>query len=129
MKKFTLKKAERLTSQRTISLLLESGRTHTTYPFRVYWMSESGKHQFPVQVAFSVSKKRFKKAVVRNKIKRRIREAYRKHKGLLEPISSKERSLSILFVYISDELLSYASIEKKLIIVLQQLNSHHEKSA
>ncbi len=123
MKKFTFKKAERLTSQQKISLLLESGRTHTIYPFRIYWMFESGANYPPVQVAFSVSKKRFKKAVVRNKIKRRIREAYRKHKGLLEPLSGEERKLFILLVYISDELLSYASIENKVINVLQKLVS------
>ncbi len=129
MKKFTFKKAERLTSQRRIGQLMEAGRTHTTYPFRIYWMSESEKRQPPVQVAFSVSKKRFKKAVVRNLIKRRIREAYRKHKELFEPLSAKGKKLSILLVYISDEVLSYSMIEEKLIIALQQLIAHHEKSA
>ena len=90
-------------------------------------MFETGKNQSPIQVAFSVSKKRFKKAVFRNKIKRRMREAYRKHKGLLEPLSGEDRKLLILLVYISDELLSYALIEKKVIIVLQKLVSCHEK--
>ncbi len=129
MKKFTFKKAERLTSQRKIDQLLESGKSYTTFPFRVYWLSESEKNQSPVQVAFSVSKKRFKKAVVRNQIKRRIREAYRQHKELLEPLADKERKLSVLLVYISDEVLSYSLIEKKIVIALQQLISHHEKSA
>jgi ribonuclease P protein component len=129
MKKFTFNKAERLTSTRKIGQLLESGRTHTTYPFRIYWMFESGKRPSPVQVAFSVSKKRFKKAVVRNLIKRRIREAYRKHKEFFEPLSAKEKKLSILLVYISDEVLSYSMIEEKLFIALQQLIAHHEKSA
>ena len=128
MKKFAFSKAERLTSQRQISQLLESGKTHTFYPFRVHWMVESGCKQPPIQVAFSVSKKRIKKAVVRNLIKRRIREAYRKNKGLLRSFMAKENGLSILFVYISDEVLPYSMIAEKLTRTLQFLIAYHEKS-
>jgi ribonuclease P protein component len=127
MKKFTFKKTERLTSQ--IGELLTSGRTYTLYPFRVYWIPLSKNDQFPVQVAFSVPKKRFKKAVIRNQIKRRIREAYRQHKELFAPLSAKHRKLALLLVYIADEVLSYSTIEEKLIMVLQQLITQYEKSA
>ena len=128
MKKFAFTKAERLTSQRQIRQLLESGMTHTIYPFRIYWMVDSGCNKPSIQVAFSVSKKRFKKAVVRNLIKRRVREAYRQHKELLRPFSANENCLSILFVYISDEVLPYSMIAEKLTRTLQHLISCYEKS-
>jgi ribonuclease P protein component len=128
MKKFTFKKTERLTGQQEIGQLRASGRTYTTYPFRVYWMAVPEKNHAPVQVAFSVSKKRFKKAVVRNKIRRRVKEAYRKHKEVLSWVADEGEKIVVLVVYISDEVLSYSMIEEKLIIALEQLISHYEKS-
>ena len=128
MKKFAFSKTERLTSQRQITQLLESGMTHTFYPFRIYWMVDSGFKQPPVRVAFSVSKKRIKKAVVRNLMKRRIREAYRKNKDLLSPFGAKANGLSILFVYISNDALPYSLIAEKLTLTLQHLIACYEKS-
>lgn len=128
MKKFTFAKTERLTSQRTIGQLLESGMAYTIYPFRIYWMIEPDKNRPPVQVALSVSKKRFKKAVDRNLIKRRIREAYRKQKALLDPVFLKGKRLSLLLVYVSNEILSYSTIAEKLTLALQQLIAQNEKS-
>jgi ribonuclease P protein component len=128
MKKFTFKKTERLTSQQKICQLRASGRTYTTYPFRVYWMAVEKNHS-PVQVAFSVSKKRFKKAVVRNKIRRRVKESYRKNKELLGWVAAEGKKIAVLVVYIADEVLSYSMIEEKLIIALEKLISHYEKSA
>lgn len=129
MKPFTFKKRERLTSQRIIGDLASSGKSITAYPFRVYWEAneeEEGTSQ--VQVAISVSKKRFKKAVIRNKIKRRIKESYRKNKSLFRGIASHNIRFSILLVYISDEVLPYNIIDEKLIVTLRQLISAYEKS-
>ena len=129
MKKFTFKKSERLTSRRIIGDLVSSGRSFTISPFRVYWMPVAEERKSPVQVAISVSKRRFKKAVIRNKIKRSIKEAYRKNKEVLGNIPARKTGLSILLVYISDEVLSYSIIEKKLIIMFQRLISANEKSS
>lgn len=101
---------------------------YTIYPFRIYWMIEPDKNRPPVQVALSVSKKRFKKAVDRNLIKRRIREAYRKQKALLDPVFLKGKRLSLLLVYVSNEILSYSTIAEKLTLALQQLIAQNEKS-
>jgi len=128
MKQFTLKKRERLTSQRIIGELASSGRSITAYPFRVYWKANEEESASQVQIAISVSKKRFKKAIIRNKIKRRIKESYRKNKSLFRGIASHSIQFSILLVYISDDVLPYTIIEEKLIVTLRQLISAYEKS-
>lgn len=69
-------------------------------------------------VLFSVSKKRFKHAVARNLFKRRMREAYRQHKQLLQGSS---QHMLIAFQYIAKEDLPFAQIERKLIAALERL--------
>ena len=58
----------------------------------------------PVQILVSVSKRHFKHAVKRNRVKRQIREAYRHHKQLLTEKVPEDKSLAIAFIWLSDEL-------------------------
>ncbi len=79
----TFTKSERLCSTKLISALFESGSIFHTSLFKVVWAYSPSTLPFPAQVAFSVSKRSFKHAVSRNLARRRMREAYRKHKSLL----------------------------------------------
>ena len=79
----TFKKAERLGSKALIEKLFKSGRSFTTHPYRVTWLEHALNTAYPAQIAFAVPKKTFKRAVDRNKLKRRGREAYRKNKAIL----------------------------------------------
>lgn len=73
-------------------------------------------------MAVSVSKKLFKKAVHRNLIKRRTREAYRKQKqNLLQLILREKLILQCFFVYIGTKTENYMTIEKKIALILQTL--------
>lgn len=57
-------------------------------------------------ILISVSKRRFKRAVKRNRVKRQIREAYRLNKQpLLQVLESRNHSLAIAFIYLSDRLM------------------------
>jgi ribonuclease P protein component len=67
----------------------------------------------PNQVLVSASKKNFKRAVDRNQLKRRMREAYRLNKHVLED-SLKEFYLVIGYIYVGKEIASYQEIEEKL---------------
>ena len=77
---YTFKKEERLCNKKLIDELFHNGSSFLCYPFKVSWLLVDEPAQFPAQVLFSVSKKRYKRAVDRNLIKRRMREAYRLHK-------------------------------------------------
>jgi len=76
-----------------------------------------------VQVAFTVPKKKFKRAVDRNLLKRRMREAYRLNKSLIEEKNqSKLKELSIIFIYSSQEILSTEKIESAMLNFMNQQN-------
>jgi ribonuclease P protein component len=65
-----------------------------------------------VEVLISVSEKRFKRAVLRNRIKRLIREAYRLNGNALKSIVSQGgRRLHIVFMYVSNDLSTYKDME------------------
>jgi len=73
-------------------------------------------------IMISVSKKRFKRAVKRNRVKRQIREAYRKNKhGLLHFLSDKEEGIAIAFIYLSDAFVPTDEMEKKMKILLARI--------
>ncbi len=76
--KNTFKKSERLSKKTLIKELFDKGSSFYLHPFKVYHLisDEVGVNQILV----SIPKRNFKKAVDRNKLKRRIREAYRLNK-------------------------------------------------
>ncbi|HZY38482.1 MAG TPA: ribonuclease P protein component [Mucilaginibacter sp.] len=120
---YTLKKEERLCNKKLIDGLFHNGSSFLCYPFKVSWMFADAAQQFPVQVLFSVSKKRFKRAVDRNRIKRISREAYRLNKQvhLYQHLVNREKKITISLAYIGKELPGYDFAEKKIVKLLKQL--------
>ncbi len=81
---------------------------------KIYW-STNKDQKIPAQVMFGVPAKKIKKAVTRNMIKRRIREAYRKNKQpLFEKLANKQNKLSFLIIYINKTPVSYNQIEQSI---------------
>ena len=76
---------------------------------------------FPLRsVLISVSKKRFKRAVKRNRVKRQIREAYRKNKSLLtDALEAKGKKLAVAFIWLDDELHASPEVDEKVKKLLQ----------
>lgn len=116
-KKHTLSKPERLNSKLAIEKMFMGGnsKSFSIFPLRtVVTPIETGGDSVAC-ILISVSKKRFKRAVKRNRVKRQIREAYRKNKHeLLQALALKGQKLAIAFIYLADELRSSAEIEKKM---------------
>jgi ribonuclease P protein component len=126
---YTFKKEERLCSKKLLEELFHNGSSFLLYPFRISWLKSFLSPDTPVQVVIHVSKRKFKRATDRNLLKRRIREAYRLHKGELLYSFLKEQNLQILLSinYIGKEISEYTLIEKKLISVLEKLKSSYDK--
>ena len=122
MEGFTLKKEERLCSQKIIGELFTSGESFLAYPLKVVFLKTDTPEPYSVQAAFTVSKRNFKHAVKRNILKRRMREAYRLNKpSFYEELATKNLQLAIMFVYIGKDIAQYPAIEKGMISAFKKL--------
>ena len=112
-KQFTLGKEERLKSRKQTELLFSEGKKFTIAPFRFHY-SFSKAEKSSMQFGAGVSKRNFKKAVDRNRIKRLMREAYRLQKiTLREKLSEQNIRLNIFFIYMGKELPAYKEMFEK----------------
>ena len=122
----TLKKEERLHNYRLIQKLFAEGNSFFEYPFKVIFLKlpPDIKTSFSpsVQCLFTVSKRYFKKAVDRNKIKRLMREAYRKNKSpLFTELSQNTEMIAFALVFNGKQMPDYANLEVKIINILKRL--------
>src|ERR1700761_5989227 len=106
---YTFKKEERLCNKKLIEKLYHNGSSFLCYPFRVAWLPVDALTPYPAQVLFSVSKKRFKKAVDRNQIKRRMREVYRLNKQLsfYDVLVEQDKHIVLSLGYIGKDIADY----------------------
>lgn len=111
--KNTFSKDERLCSEKDIETLYSAGTSFLNHPVVCYYLEQPGLVQTKILV--SVSKKKFKLAVDRNLIKRRLKEAYRVNKRILE------KKYHLAFVYVSNEKLPYHEIEKAIVTGLRKI--------
>lgn len=118
---FEFPKKSRLCSKKLIDSIFLKGKSIFIYPFSIKYLSSASTECD--QVLVSVSKKKFKRAVDRNLIKRRIKEAYRLNRSQLLSPNKESESLLIAYIYIAKEIHDYRFIESKLIESLKRLNS------
>ncbi|MBR5297796.1 MAG: ribonuclease P protein component [Parabacteroides sp.] len=112
-RRYTLSKEERLSWKRYIDLLFAKGQSFVAFPLRVVYLPVKEDSLAPVSILISVPKKKFKRAVKRNLIKRQIREVYRVRKyTLIDPLVEKNRRMLVAFLYLDKEIRSFAEMEK-----------------
>lgn len=118
----TLHKSERLDRKKVIEKMFAGGsRSFSVFPLRVVYLPVE-ELDVPVSILVSVPKRRFKRAVKRNRVKRQIREAYRLNKHLLsDALSGSQTRLAVAFIYLSDELVPSSVIEERMKIALSRI--------
>ena len=93
---------------------------HITEGSRIVYMPVEEESLPTISLLISVPKKKFKRAVKRNRVKRQIREAYRKNKFILKDVLEKEnKKAAIAFIWLGNELCDSSEIESKVIKLLQ----------
>ncbi|MFW5658195.1 MAG: ribonuclease P protein component [Bacteroidota bacterium] len=123
-KSFTFHKDERLTSEKEIDELFTRGNNLLFYPLRFSYILKENTREIPVKVLTGVAKKKIRRAVKRNLIKRRIREAFRHNKhNLYQTCQKNNKPINLAVIYIGNNIESYSVIEKSLIKGLNEINN------
>ena len=115
-------KKYKLCSKTVMTAIFEKGKEEKSYPFLLRYLSADLKTDAKFQVVISVPKRKFKKAVDRNRIKRLIREAVRKNKYILEEaLSAEDQQLALFLIYTASEEETYQRILNKIEVLFLRL--------
>ncbi len=118
--RFTLTKAERLCGETTVARLFTEGRSFVKFPLRVVYTAEESSEAGLPKMLVSVPKKRFKRAVKRNRVKRLVREAYRLNKHTLAAAAAG-RQVNLAFVLIDNQLPTQRQITNAVSLALSRI--------
>jgi RNase P protein component len=131
--KNTFTKEERLCAKRRINTLFKSGSSFVLYPFRIVFIFEKNNiaDDIPAsQSIISVSKRRFKRAVDRNSIKRMMRESYRTQKSndLIPFLLKHNVTLYLAIQYVGKQILTYDVFNAAMNKMLKKLQDECAKA-
>lgn len=123
MRRFTLGRDQRLKSRQLIERVFREGKSINVFPFRVYYLIQPlTEGRQPLQAGVGASRRNFKKAVDRNRIKRLVREAYRvKKEALSLLVKEKQLSVSLFFIYMGKELPDHRLVSGKIAVALEKI--------
>jgi len=113
----TFHRSERLKKKLLIdSIFNKKGKSIHAGPILFVYLQASLDSSFPAQAMFSVSKKKFKKAHDRNRLKRLMREAYRLNKHLIyQALEGKKDQYAIAMLYLDKDMADYQTVESSTI--------------
>jgi ribonuclease P protein component len=120
--RLTFPKNEKLTGETAVNELFLRGESFLVYPIRVVWSLSTAEEAAGIRVLMSVPKKKLKRAVDRNKVKRLLRECYRLHKQqVCDSALRGGMPVRLAFVWIPCEVLEYSKVERKMVEALTKL--------
>ncbi len=127
MKQYGFSKQERVYKRNDFQTLLTKGKSVYLYPFRCTYVWEDSP-SFSVKIAVSVSRKRFKHAVDRNRIKRLVRESYRLNKHILyQHYGNSGKNLNMLIIYTDIKIFPFSFIQKRIINLIKKLIKENDE--
>ena len=127
---FKLSKRERICGRTLLEKLFTGGKSKSfsVFPLRVVYLLTNQpdgdlQPEAPVKMMVSVSKRHFKRAVKRNRVKRQVREAYRLNKEIVvsSMADSPNRQLLLGFIWMSDELHDTDTVERSMQVLLKRV--------
>ncbi len=129
MHKNTFPLKEHLKSKSTVEKLYADGASVTAYPLRAVFIEIPATQQEPTAtILISVAKKRFRHAVDRNLVKRRIREAYRLNKhGFVASLEEQGKKMAVAILYIDTKHNSTEFLKKKMVKLLASIIEKNNK--
>ncbi|MFM2317025.1 MAG: hypothetical protein RLZZ155_1357 [Bacteroidota bacterium] len=120
----TLSKQERLYKKKSIESLYAHGKSIKTPAVICLYNPAIDDSEFPVQALFTAPKRRFARAHDRNRIKRLMKEVYRKEKQpLYDHLNNKGEKLSLAFIFTGNRLPDFEYVEQKIKYLIRQLIS------
>ena len=124
-----LPKYERICKDNDIQALFGKGLGVSVYPYRVVCkIRHDEDRRVTVRLLVSVSKKRFHHAFKRNRVKRLIREAWRRNKAPLYEICQRDNiSLDVALVYTATVIHSYEEMLAKTKKAVNEIAKNYEK--
>ena len=125
----TFKKNEHLCSYSKINALFNKGLQFTVFPFKVVWMISEKEQSSMAEVAITVPKRIHKKAVTRNLIRRRSKEAYRLNKSqLYNFLTEKNIKIEFMIIYLDSNILSFDILNNKIKLIFERFKQEYEKT-
>lgn len=123
MIRHTINKSEILRKKKDIALIFDKGKEIYVRPLKIkYILKQKEENVSPLRFMVVTGARKFKRAVDRNLIKRRIREAFRKIKHLpAETATTENKSADIVFIYTENKIMDYAEIEKAMTDIVNKL--------
>ncbi len=119
--RFTFKEGERLKRKKHIDTLFSQGKAYSVFPIIIkYLLVDEGDTETSVKAGFSVSKKKFKHAVKRNRVKRLMREAWRLQKHQLNNIPSGKQ-LHLFFIYTDNKITEFQNVKEAVLKCIEKL--------
>lgn len=127
-KRFTLCKEERLSRKKIIETLHDKGKSIKTPAIILVYQVTELPTIFPAQVMFAASKRLYKRAHDRNRIKRLLREGYRKQKHIVyTSLDDRQKQAALLFIFTGRQLPNAAYIHGKISELLFRFNQEIDK--
>ena len=124
--RLTFKTNERLKSKVLFEKLFNEGASITVFPIKLHYLKTDAFSEVPIKVAVSAPKRRFRKAVDRNRIKRLLREAYRLNKPLI--FNNIEGNYAFLILYLGRKMPSYDILDDALKEVLEKFKAQADET-